>query len=166
MFDHLFTDPRTLARQRQDPLADERQRYLVLCAEQRMARTTLQIIAFYTLVSATVLRLAEQSTELITADEIQAASDDWASHHCTPLALAAIRTARRQFTRYATRWLSFLGRLQPALPDPQPYAEQGCRFADHLRQARGLSPRTIANCCLTVPPGGRCSSICAPRSIR
>jgi site-specific recombinase XerD len=150
MFDQLFTDPRTLARQREGPLADERRRYLVHCAEQQMARTTLQGIAIYTLVSAKTLRLAERPTELITAEEIQAAADGWASHHCSPLAMAPVSAARRQFTRHTTRWLSFLGRLQPAIPVPQPYAEQVCRFADHLRQVRRLSPRTITNCCLTV----------------
>ena len=48
-----------------------------------------------------------------------------------------------RFTRHATRWLSFLGRLQPAITAPQPYAEQVTRFADYMRQERGLSPRTI-----------------------
>ena len=72
MFDQLFQGSRTLARQRDGPLAEERRRYLVHCAEQQMAHKTLRDIAIYTLVVAKALRLAERPGELITGEEIEA----------------------------------------------------------------------------------------------
>ena len=75
MFDQLFPDSRALARQRDGPLAEERRRYLVHCAEQQMAHKTLLEIARCTLAAANALRLAERPGELITREEIKAAAD-------------------------------------------------------------------------------------------
>jgi integrase/recombinase XerD len=150
VFDQLFQDSRTLARQRDGPLTEERRRYLVHCAEQQMAHKTLQDIAFYTLVVANTLRLAERPGELITREEIKTAADCWASRHSTQLSLPTVSAAWRRFTRYATRWLTFLGRRQPAITAPQPYAEEVTKFADYMRQERGLSPRTIEIRCRGV----------------
>ena len=150
MFDQLFPDSRALARQREGPLAEERRRYLVHCAEQQMAHKTLLEIARCTLATANALRLAERSGELITREEIKAAADRWASRRSPQRALTTVSSAWRRFTRYATRWLSFLGRLQPVIPAHQPYAEQVTQFADYMLQERGLSPRTIEIRCRTV----------------
>lgn len=140
MFDQLFKKPRVLARYRDGPLAEERRRYLVHCAEQQMAHLTLREIAIYTLAITKVLRLAERPGELITPQEIKAAADCWARR----------RSSWRLFTRYATRWLSFLGRFQPVIAAPPPYAGQVTAFADYMRRERGLSPRTIEICCRTA----------------
>jgi len=67
----------------------------------------------------------------------------WATRHSDPPLRRTVSTSWRRFTRYATRWLSFLGRLQPPTIPPSPYAEQLNKFADYLRLERGLSPRTI-----------------------
>jgi integrase/recombinase XerD len=150
VFDQLFPDSRALARQRDGPLAEERRRYLVHCAEQQMAHTTLLEIARCILAAANALRLAERPGELITREQVRAAADCWASRHSTQLVLPTVSSAWRRFTRYATRWLSFLGRLQPVIPAPQPYAEQVTQFADYMLQERGLSPRTIEIRCRTV----------------
>jgi integrase/recombinase XerD len=45
MFEQLFESQHALARQRNGPLAEERRRYLVHCAEQQMAPRTLRGIA-------------------------------------------------------------------------------------------------------------------------
>jgi site-specific recombinase XerD len=150
VFDQLFPDARALSRQRDGPLAEERRRYLVHCAEQRMAHKTLLEIARCTLAAANALRLAERSGELITREEIKAAADRWASRRSPQRASTTVSSACLRFTRYATRWLSFLGRLLPVITTPQPYAEQITRFANYMRQERGLSPRTIEIRCRTV----------------
>jgi integrase/recombinase XerD len=150
MFDRLFHKPRVLGRYRDGPLAEERRRYLVHCAQQHMARATLREIATYTLAVAKVLRLAERPGELITAVEIKAAADCWACRRSTQRLSPTVSTAWRLFTRYATRWLSFLGRLQPVIMAPPPYAGQVSAFADYMRQERGLSPLTIEINCRTV----------------
>jgi integrase/recombinase XerD len=150
VFEQLFPGSRALVRQRDGPLAEERRRYLVHCAEQQMAQKTLLEIARCTLAAANALRLAERPGELITCEEIKAAADCWASRHSTQLVLPIVSSSWRRFTRYATRWLSFLGRLQPLITTPQPYAEQVTQFAVYMRQERGLSPRTIEIRCRTV----------------
>jgi len=147
MFDRLFHKPRVLARYRDGPLAEERRRYLVHCAEQQMARTTLREIATYTLAITKALRLAERTGELITPGEIKAVADVWAHRRSPPRSSPAVSAARRLFTRFATRWLSFLGRLQPVITVPPPYDGQVTAFADYMRQERGLSPRTIESTC-------------------
>jgi site-specific recombinase XerD len=150
VFDQLFPDSRALARQRDGPLAEERRRYLVHCAEQQMAHKTLLEIARCTLAAANALRVAERPGELITREEIKAAADRWATRHSPQHALSTVSSSWRRFTRYATRWLSFLGRLQPVIPAQQPYAQQVTQFADYMLQERGLSPRTIEIRCRTV----------------
>lgn len=150
MFDQLFPDARALARQRDGPLADERRRYLVYCAEQHMAHKTMLEIARGTLLVAKILRLAERPGELITREEVQAAAKGQASRRSTPLSSPALSSASRRFARYATRWLAFLGRLQPRIAAPQPYAEQVSKFADYMRKERGLSRQTIERCCRTA----------------
>ncbi len=150
MFDRLFQKPRVIARYRDGPLAEERRRYLVHCAEQQMARATLREIASYTLAITKALRLAERPGELIAPVEIKAAADRWARRRSPQCSSPTVCTAWRLFTRFATRWLSFLGWLQPAIATPQPYAEQVTKFVDYMRQERGLSPRTIEVCCYVV----------------
>jgi site-specific recombinase XerD len=150
MFDQLFPDSRALARQQDGPLPAERRRHLVHCAERQMAPKTLQDIARYTPVVATTLRRAERPGELITPAEIEAAADRWADRRSTQLSVPITRQSWRRFSRYARRWLSFLGRLQPARGAPQPYPGQVSRFADHMRQERGLSPGAIAILCQTT----------------
>jgi site-specific recombinase XerD len=147
MFDQLFPKPGVLARYRDGPLAEERRRFLVHCAEKQLAPTTLKAIAGYTLAVAKALRLAERPGELITPGEIKAAADRWAHRRSPRRSLPSGQAARRQFTHLATRWLSFLGRLQRVTPTPRPYAREVTAFADHMRQERGLSPCTIANYC-------------------
>jgi integrase/recombinase XerD len=143
MFEQLFQRPWALARYRDGPLAAERRRFLVHCADQRMGTARLRALAGYTLRIANTLRLAHRPDELITPEEIKAAADRWV-RRSTPRS-AAGRAARREFIHLATRWLSFLGRLQRPSITPQPYAGELSAFAEHLRQERGLAPATIAN---------------------
>jgi integrase/recombinase XerD len=138
MFDQLFQNPRVLARQRNGPLAEERRRYLAHCAEQGMAPSTLQHIARYILTITEALRLVERPGELITLEEILAEADR----------RAAERRKRRiltfRFAGQATRWLTFLGRLQVPAAVQSPYADHVVEFADYLMNERGLSPKTVA----------------------
>ena len=78
MFERLFDRPITLARQRAGPLLEERLRYLSHLAEQGVARHGLQVRAYYLLVVAQRLRLAERPGELISRDEIERQAHRWA----------------------------------------------------------------------------------------
>ena len=150
MFDQLFQEPRALARQRDGPLAEERCRYLVHCAEQGMTPVTIQDAARCILTITHALRLAERPGDLITLKEIKLAADRWAKQHSKPTGRRLRSSSWERFNCHATRWLSFLGRLQPAATDPQPYADLVTQFVDRMRQERGLTHRTIATYCDAV----------------
>jgi integrase/recombinase XerD len=147
VFDQLFEEPRALARHRDGPLAEERRRYLVHCAEQGMAPGTIREAATCTLNITHALRLAERPSDLITPEEIKVAADRWARRHSPPPACHLRFWSWERFNRHATRWLSFLGRLQPTVTEPQPYADLVTQFVDRMRQERGLAHRTIATYC-------------------
>src|SRR3954452_9075071 len=150
MFEQLFKGPHALARQRNGPLAEERLRYLAHCAEQQMSPGTLRRIAIYTLVVAKALRLADRPGELVTRAEIEAEADRWANRHPRPPAMRETHLSGLRFTSYATRWLAFLGRLQPPAATPSPYAEHVAQFSDYMLRQRGLSPSTAKYRCRDI----------------
>jgi site-specific recombinase XerD len=150
MFERLFKRPRALTRQRNGPLAEERLRYLVHCAEQQMSRRTLRGIAIYTLIIAEALRLADRPGELVTRAEIEAGAGRWANRHPKPLSMRQPHHSRLRFIGYAARWLTFLGRLQPPAAAPGPHAEQIAAFSDFMLRERGLSPLTVKYRCRDI----------------
>jgi len=150
MFEQLFERPHALARQRHGPLFEERLRYLSHCAEQQMARRTLQFIAIYLLIVAKALRLADRPGELISRDEIEAAANRWANRQPKPPQMRSVRLAWLRFTGNAIRWLTFLGRLQAPATATRPYAYQVTQFVDFMLRERGLSPRTVDSRCQRV----------------
>jgi integrase/recombinase XerD len=138
VFDRVFQNQRVLARHENGPMAEERRRYLAYCTDQGMTPADVQHVARYTLAIAEAFRLAERPGELITRQEIEAEANR----------RVVERRKRRMltinFTGYAVRWLTFLGRLQlPAAVEPQ-YADHISRFADYLLRERGLSSKTVA----------------------
>jgi integrase/recombinase XerD len=150
MFVQLFQHPYALARQRNGPLVEERRRFLALCAEQQMARWTLRNIANYILVVAKVLRLAERTGEVIARNEIDAAANRWVNRKNRPQRKRNVHRSLLRFTGYATRWLTFLGRLQPPAVVQRPNAEHIAEFSDYMLRERGLSSQTVAYRCRTI----------------
>src|SRR5262249_39364267 len=150
MFERLFERPHALARQRNGPPAEERRRYLAHCAEQQMGPRTLRVIAIFTLIVAKALRLADRPDELITRAEIEAEADRWANREPKRPNKRSARPSCLRFIGHATRWLRFLGRLQPPTSVPRPYAECVTQFADYMLRDRGLSPHTVEYRCRTI----------------
>lgn len=150
MFEQLFERPHALARQRNGPLAEERLRYLTHCSDLQMAQRTLRGIAIYILIVARDLRLANRPSERIAGDEIETAADRWANRQPRPSLMRSTRLARLRFIRHATRWLTFLGRLQSPLPTPCPHADHIDRFTDFMRSERGLSYQTVTYRCRSI----------------
>lgn len=144
MFDRLFRKPFVLARHRNGPLADERRRYLVHCAEQRLSWRTLRDIALYTLVVAKALLMRERPGKFISRAEIMAEADRWFNRRSTSAMMPKSRRLLKiYFTNHVARWLTFLGQLQVAVTVQHPYADHVAKFADSVRE-RGLSPQTVA----------------------
>ena len=115
-----------------------------------MARRTLQLIASYLLIVAKALRLADRPGEFISRDEIEAAANRWANRQPKPPQMRSVRLAWLRFTGHATRWLTFLGRLQPPATATRPYADQVTQFVDFMLLERGLSPRTVDSRCQRI----------------
>lgn len=144
MFDRLFQHPWVLARQRNGPLAEERLRYLALCAEQQLSRRMLRTIARYTLIGAEALKLAERPKELVSRGEVEAAVDHWLNRRSRRSTAKSIRLLGVDFKGHVIRWLGFLGRLQRPTEVPQPYAAHIATFLDLARE-RNLSLQTVGN---------------------
>lgn len=149
MFEQLFQRPRALARQQTGPLREERLRFLAHQAEQGMACRTLREIALYLLVIARYLRLADRPGEVISRAEIDQQARRWADRADLPKR-TGFSNPRCRFARYATRWLQFLGRLQPLPATPHPYAQPIAAFAEYLSGAKGLARTTIEGQCLVL----------------
>src|SRR5207245_2435617 len=118
------------------------------CAALQMTPGALRVIAVYTLIIARTLGLAGRPGTPVTRTEIEAGADRY-------VRLTNRRHPRRpekrrggylwlSFTRYAIRWLTFLGRLQVPSPAPRPYADHIASYREYLHRERGLSPLTIA----------------------
>jgi integrase/recombinase XerD len=147
VFKRLFKCPSALTRHLSAPLLKQRQRYLAHLASQGMSRTTLRSAASYLLAIVRQLHLADRPGQRLSHAEIQEQATIWAKlslqlpRHCGT-------DCRRQcFLRHATRWLQFLGRLQPTPTQPQPFAAQIAAFADYRSREQSLSPQTISSDC-------------------
>jgi site-specific recombinase XerD len=143
MFEKLFQSPGALRRQRSGPLAEERHRYLLHCAQQQMARRTLGDIARTTLIAAQLLRLANRPGQPIAPAEIEAAADRWVNRRPAQPTRPRASCAWQRMVRHATRWLAFLGRLDTPDMPTLPYADRLARFADFMLRERGLSSQTV-----------------------
>jgi integrase/recombinase XerD len=143
MFEQLFKRPHALSRQRTGPLAEERRCYLVHCGEEKMSPRTLRDIASYILAVAKALRLADRPGEFITSAEIEARADRWANRKPKSPVKREVHPSWRRFVGHASRWLTFLGRLQQPALIRSPYAEHIAQFTNFMLQERGLSPQTV-----------------------
>jgi site-specific recombinase XerD len=150
MFEQFFVRTPALARQRNGPMAEERRRYLVHCADQQMAPRTLRDIATYILVVAKVLRLEKRPGELIPRAEIEQKAKQWAKRRPTLPHRKRRQCSRSRFLRYALHWLRFLGRLQEPTPPACLCADLITAFAESLHREKGLAPSTIRNRCVAI----------------
>ncbi len=150
MFEQIVKDPRALARHCQSPLAEERHRYLVHCAEVGMTLGLRRSIAAYLLVVTNYLRLGNRPGVPITAAEIEAQAACWANRSSSRAQNARTREPYRRFVTHATQWLKFMGRWQAPVPAARPYADRVAAFADHMLRERGLSPKSVTCRCFVV----------------
>jgi integrase/recombinase XerD len=152
LFDQLFPYPRVAARHQNGPWADARLRYLHYLSAQGAAPLTLRHNARELLIIAR--QMSWDGSTKIHAEQIAAAADCWAAR---PQSL--VRQGRRTqkaegaqafFIRVAHRWFRFLGCLDESENPIDPVHALVADFAAHLREERGLSPRTIQSRCWHV----------------
>lgn len=150
MFDVLFERPHAIMRQLSSPLLQERRNYLSFCSKQGMARRTLREVAIYLLVVIKYLNLSEVSQERFTSDQINEAAGFWAEREPKPPHMQVRDLSRRRFKTHATRWLTFLDRLQSPVKVACEYDPQIADFAAFMDHERGFSPLTIEARCHTI----------------
>jgi hypothetical protein len=150
MFETLFKYPRVLARHREGPVADARERFLTHCAEQGLARESLLRTAREVLIIAKHIDLTTGTA--ISIHDVEAAADRWDAHQQRRYRLrgSAVEGSRQLFIQKALPWLRFLGRLEQPDNEPIPFADLLKDFAAYMRNQRGLSAVTIRNRCWHV----------------
>lgn len=148
MFSKLFTSPRTIARYRDGPLADERTRFLAECASAGFQTCSLRKMATHQLRLVGLLGL--RMREPVSMLQIEAAADEWSrsgGHHRTR---PATTQARARFVGHAVRWLRFAGLLEESEPAGHAHTAEAAAFAEWMREERGWSAEHICACSGTV----------------
>ncbi|GFP30957.1 tyrosine-type recombinase/integrase [Candidatus Hakubella thermalkaliphila] len=140
MFEKLFKLPAVISRHQNVPFAEERRRYLLHCAQQGYAPTTLHVIAddlFW------VARKLRGYPELrVTPEQIKKAAQDWSERERYSGHMLNKRWTSARFVRVAKKWLRFLGHLvEPG--DQTPFAHLLMDFRRWMEDERGLSSTTI-----------------------
>jgi integrase/recombinase XerD len=148
VFETLFNYPTVIARHRDGPFADLRERFLIHCAEQHMAKATLLRIARELLVVAGRIDLTAERQ--ISLAEIEAAADGWSRYQRRRCRAHSPKWSRELFIQTAVPWLRFLERFREAEPQQRPYQQLVQDFASFMRDARGLSEVTVHDCCWHV----------------
>ena len=143
MFETLYRYSRVVARHLDGPAAEERDRFVAHFAASGAARDSVVNLAGVLL--GVAQRLDVSGTRAVTPEEIESAADRWVRHHRRHgRNISADR--RQRFVQVATDWLRFMGRL--LLPtDSGAGTDLVDEFAGHMQRERGLSPKTIRNCC-------------------
>lgn len=143
MFEKLFVKTSDLVFHTIAPYAVERERFLEHCCEEGFSKAALSRIAGIVVTAACDLQAhggldvdqkrLEAAAARIEVIRRQAGIRDDA------------REYRREFLRVTTRWVLFLGRLQPQAVSPRPYAAMLDDFERWMTEERGLSRGTLKN---------------------
>lgn len=145
MFNTLFRYSTVVERHRAAPLPDERSAYLNDLARQGMSRQFLKDTAGDLLVVANALRLRERSGGTISSDEIDQAANQWVNRRERRKNNKPKRDPKAAFISMATRWLRFIGRLEPDRASR--FEPKLVEFDDYMRKERGLSAVTRRGRC-------------------
>lgn len=148
MLETLFSRPTVLARYKEGPYADHRERFLDQCAKQGYSHSMLQKIAWILLSIAPRINFDHGR---VTTHDIEKAVDDRvrfkkASSDCPHKA----QGSRQLFIHIATKWVHSLGYFEPPREMESPFSAQITAFARHLLEERGLSPVTVSTRCERV----------------
>ena len=142
MFEQLFTYRGVLARHREAPLVEERERYLATRAAVGLAPDTLRNLAQALRIIAHTLEFPADGPLDTTA--INLAAERWVQSQLHGQHGQDRQGPRRRFIRVATEWVRFLGRLEEPEEDAVPFTVLIEAFATCMRHERGLSSKTIS----------------------
>ena len=141
MIESLFKRPCILARYREAPFFDAREKFLENCATNGYPKSSLRKIAWILLSLAHSLDI---DREKLTMHDIESAVDR-RTRFSPPRGAQECQSTRQIFFHVATEWARSLGRFE--LRNESPFAAQVVAFAKYLREEKGLSPVTITTRC-------------------
>ena len=148
MFDRLFSRQAVVARHRNAPHATDRERFLTQCMDEGYSLAMLRKIAWQLLVIASTVDLRRRT---FTVGEIaHAASRPIRVIRHLDTSGASPPDTQKLFVSVATKWLCFLGKLNPDLPNETALTGAVLEFERYMRDERGLSPVTIRTRCERV----------------
>jgi site-specific recombinase XerD len=140
MFEKLFKLPAVLSRHQKAPFAEERRRYLLHCAQQGYAHTTLHVMADDLFWVARKLSIYPDLR--VTPEQIKSAAKDWAERESFSGHTLNERWTSSRFIRVANKWVRYLGCLcEPAIQTP--FAHLITEFKRWMKDEKGLSSTTI-----------------------
>jgi len=145
MLETLFRKrPTVLARYREGPLSEARERFLDQCAMQGYSHSMLKKIAWIQLSLAHRIHIDQGK---LTTRAIELAVDGRLRFRHSPEPAESSRGSRHLFVHIATVWMRSLGCLEPPTEVDSPFSDQIAGFGRYLGEERGLSPVTIATRC-------------------
>ena len=144
MFEELFTNPSTVERYRTAPLAEYRLGYLQHLKGTGAKRSTLRSSAVTQL---SLIRLLDlQEDDKVTVSQVKAEARKWSLPGGRRYHRHASPNRRSFFLGHALRWLRFLGWLDETDNVQHAYSVEVAVYEAWMRDERGLSEDTIANC--------------------
>lgn len=141
MFEKLFVKTSDLVFHTIAPYAVERERFLAHCGEEGFSKVALRRIAGIVVTAACDLH-AHGGLE-VDQKRLEAAAGRIEMTRRQAGVRDDAREYRREFLRVTTRWVLFLGRLQPQAPSPGPCAALLDDFERWMTEERGLSRGTL-----------------------
>jgi site-specific recombinase XerD len=150
MFSELYESRRTIDRHEFAPLLLERVGFLNDLRQQELSMGTLRFIAEYLLIVSTQLKLVDQPDDKFNPERIADAAELWADQVHRSHTTKHMRSAKRSFICYASKWLAFMGRLEASFTPVFRYDEQIAEFAAFMLQDRGFAPATVDQRCVVA----------------
>ena len=144
MYEALFKRPTVLARYREGPFAEARERFIERCAARGYSRSMLKKIAWVLLAVARSIDIDHGN---VTVHDIEVAVDSRTRFKRSPKHAHDSPGSRQLFVHVVTEWVRSLGILAPSAEMERPFTAQIDAFARHLCDERGLSPITVSTRC-------------------
>lgn len=144
MLDILYSRPAVLARFRAAPLAEERARYLQLCADRGHNRVGLRRISWLLLVIVTHVPLDQKTIDLATITRAAKWHKIRFKHARRGRRCAS---SQRIFIGTAKRFFQFIGRLAAPVRRCSPCEPCVAAYQRFLLEERGLSSVTVESRC-------------------
>lgn len=144
MFETLFNRPTVLARYREGPLSEARERFLEQCAMHGYSRAMLKKIAWVLL---SIAHRIDINHGKVTTRDIELAVEGRVGFKHSPERTQNSQGSRQLFIRIATAWVRNLGCFEPPREAESIFLTNINLFSKYLCEERGLSPVTISTRC-------------------